>query len=274
MRFRLAILSLFVSVAAFAQGACLPVGNIQPFRAGETLNYSISFKWRAVNTDVASAVVRLDSTLYRGESVYHASLSARTARFFEAFFKVRENFDGWFTIDGLEPRKFIRDTHEGNYYAYNLYTYDWSSRTIHAALDSKSHGRRSIDIPLPDCAFDLPALLYYCRCMDLSRLRQNSVYHLTFAIDDDVYVLTLSFKGRETIKLKGIGSVRCMRFSLTVVAGEMFEGDEDIVLWISDDNNRLPVYFKAPLKVGAVVGRMSSYEGLRNPFSSLINQGR
>jgi hypothetical protein len=43
-----------------------------------------------------------------------------------------------------------------------------------------------------------------------------------------------------------------------------------MTIWISDDENRLPVYFEAPLRVGVAAGRMSGCEGLKHPFTSLI----
>ena len=54
----------------------------------------------------------------------------------------------------------------------------------------------------------------------------------------------------------------------------MFEGNEDAILWFSDDDNRLPVAFMAPLKVGAMNGRLASYEGLAHDFTALISTKR
>ena len=41
-------------------------------------------------------------------------------------------------------------------------------------------------------------------------------------------------------------------------------------IWISDDDNRLPVYFEAPILVGLATGRMNSCEGLKYPFTALV----
>ncbi|MBR1405532.1 MAG: DUF3108 domain-containing protein [Bacteroidales bacterium] len=273
----LLLLAVLVPAVLGAQGGrCIPVrsdGDL-PFRSGETLRYALSYNWHAVATDVASGALTLDSTLFAGTPAYHATMSARTAKFFDVFFKVREGFQSWFTADGLQPRKFIRDTHEGSYYAYNLYRYDTDARVIHADLETKSRGKYQLDLPYGDCTYDLPALLYFTRTMDAAQLQPGTNYHITFAIDDDVYVLTLTFKGREDKYVKGLGRVGSMKFGCSVVAGEMFDGSEDALLWISDDENRIPVYFMAPLKVGAVSGRLASWSGLKHPFSSLKNPKR
>ena len=38
------------------------------------------------------------------------------------------------------------------------------------------------------------------------------------------------------------------------------------MIWISDDENKVPVYFEAPILVGKASGRMSGYEGLKYPI--------
>lgn len=240
-----------------------------PYAPGEKLDFVLSYNWHAVVTDVASASVQLDTVVFEGKKAWHSVLTARTAAFFDIFFKVRERFDSWF-LDGVQPRKFIRDTHEGSYFAYNLYNYDAS--VIHASLDSQTLGKRSAELPYDGATFDLPALLYYTRNMDVSSLKEGNTYHIKFAIDEDMSVLTLTFKGREKKYSKGVGTVSCMKFGCSVMAGEMFEGNEDAILWISDDENRIPVYFYAPLRVGGVGGRLTAYHNLAHDFTSLISR--
>ena len=93
---------------------------------------------------------------------------------------------------------------------------------------------------------------------------------MTFAIDDDVYNVYFILHGRETIKVKGLGTVNTIKFAAKLLEGEVFKGEEDMIIWVTDDENRLPVYFEAPLLVGKATGRMSGYAGLKHPFTSLV----
>jgi hypothetical protein len=49
----------------------------------------------------------------------------------------------------------------------------------------------------------------------------------------------------------------------------MFEGNEDVKIWLSDDANQLPISFWAPLRVGAMRGALKGYENLLYPFTAL-----
>ena len=236
-----------------------------PFGNGERLKFAVSYDWHAVRTDVASAVLSVDTLRFGGIPSYKISMTCKTARFFDVFFKMRELFTSTVAIDGFRPLQFLRDTHEGEYFAYNLYKYDWDRNVIKADLDSKSHGKSSIEIPIEgECMYDLPSLIYMIRNMDVDALEKGAVYHVAFAIDDDVYQIALPFRGRENRKVAGLGTVPCLKFGVAVLTGSLFSGDEDANIYFTDDENRLPVYFYVPLKVGAMGGRLVSSQGLKN----------
>ena len=260
--------------------SCVPVRTTfeeeLAFGAGERMDFVLHYRWGAINTDVGSATVTLDSLTFNGEEAFHCSVTGRTTRMFDLFFKVREDFDSWFTRDGLRPLKFTRDTYEGGYEARNTYLYDWKSPEPHIDADvySSSRGQRSLELPLTPCTYDLPALFFFARNMDIENVQPGRRYPMTFVIDDDVYNVYFILYGRETVKVKGLGTVRTIKFAAKLLEGEVFKGEEDMMIWISDDENRLPVYFEAPLIIGVATGRMTGYDGLKYPFESLVKSSK
>ncbi len=264
------LLALFLAVSAGAQDryACVPFSRRTVFDAGESLSYGVSYKWGAVNTEVAQAKISLGETSLGKEKVFHSDVSARTAPFFDVFFKIREHFEGWFQKGTLIPKKCIRDTHEGTYAAYNLYEYDWEKREIHALVDMTSTGEMNLDIPLVDCVCDVPSLVYFLRQADVSRMEPDKRYGLNFAIDDMIFHIYLTRKGQEVVKVKGVGQVRCNKLYCSVVEGAVFEGDQQVKIWLSDDADQVPVAFWAPLRVGAMRGTLKGYEGLLHGFEA------
>ena len=258
--------------------ACVPVRAVTEedlaFRAGEKMDFVLHYRWGAINSDVGHATVSLDAVTYNGQEAFLCSAYGRTTKFFDLFFKVREDFDSWFTCEGLRPLKFTRDTHEGKYVAKNTYIYDWNAPEPYIAADvySSSSGQRNLELPLTSCTYDLPALFFLARNMDIENIVPGKKYPMTFAIDDDVYNVYFILYGRETVKVKGLGTVKTIKFAARLVAGEVFNGEEDMMIWISDDENRIPIKFEAPILVGTASGRLKSYEGLKYPFSSLIKR--
>ena len=64
--------------------------------------------------------------------------------------------------------------------------------------------------------------------------------------------------------------MKTIKFAAKLLEGEVFKGEEDMLIWVSDDENRLPVYFEAPLLVGVASGRLSGYKCLKHPFDALV----
>ena len=257
---------------------CIPVRTVEEdelaFQAGEKLTFTMHYEWGAVNSDVGTGTVLLDTVRYNGVKAFHCSVYGKTTRLFDLFFKVREDFDSWFACDGMKPLKFTRDTHEGHYVAKNTYIYDWNAVEPHIDADvySSSSGQRNLELPLTSCTYDLPSLFFLARNMDIDNIVPGKKYPMTFAIDDDVYNVYFILYGRETIKVKGLGTVKTIKFAARLLAGEVFTGEEDMMIWVTDDDNRRPVCFEAPILVGTASGRLKSYSGLKHPFTSLMKK--
>lgn len=258
--------------------SCIPVKTVKDselaFGHGEQASFVLHYEWGAIDSDVGSATVRLDSVTFNGHKAYKCTMHGRTTRLYDFFFPVREDFSSVFTRDGLRPLYFFRHSSEGSYEAKNTYMYVRTAEEprILADLYTSKRGQHSAEIPLTPCTFDLPTLFYFARNMDFDVIQPGRRYPMTFAIDDEVFNVYFILYGRETVKVKGLGTVKTIKFAAKLLEGEVFKGEADMLIWVTDDDNRLPVYFEAPLLVGTAKGRMSSYENLKHPFTSLIQK--
>ena len=90
--------------------SCIPVRSVSDsdlaFAHGESASFTLHYEWGAIDSDVGSATVRLDSVTFNGHKAYRCTMHGRTTRLYDFFFKVREDFQSWFTRDGLHPLKF------------------------------------------------------------------------------------------------------------------------------------------------------------------------
>ena len=245
----------------------LPADN--PAQEGEILRFSVSYNWHAAATDVASATISFTEESLDGQPVQHVSLNARTAKFFDVFFKVREALDSWVSETRHLPVKYIRNTREGSYTAFNQYAFDWQAGIIHAIIQKRDQAAESVDIPVDGPCYDLPSLMYYIRHLDLTGVSVGKTFRVPYVFSTEKSAISLIYKGNDVRSIRGLGKVSVLRFSLTVADENVFDKDSLAEIWFSDDENRIPVYFVAPLKVGAMSGRLKTYSGLKKPFTAL-----
>ena len=64
------------------------------------------------------------------------------------------------------------------------------------------------------------------------------------------------------------GEVSTMVFRPLVQSGRVFKEQESLTVWISDDDNKLPIRIKASLAVGSIKADIEAYRGLKNPFKT------
>ncbi|MBO6249084.1 MAG: DUF3108 domain-containing protein, partial [Bacteroidales bacterium] len=97
------LLAAGITLGAADNKKCLPV-NLEKsnlaFKGGEKLVFTIHYKWGLINADMAQATLKVDSTMLNGKSCYHGSLRGKTQKIYESVFKLKEDFDCWFTSDG------------------------------------------------------------------------------------------------------------------------------------------------------------------------------
>ena len=57
-----------------------------------------------------------------------------------------------------------------------------------------------------------------------------------------------------------------MIFRPLVQSGRVFKEKESLTVWISNDQNKIPLRIKAELAVGSIKADLDAYKGLKHPF--------
>lgn len=271
-----ALLSAAFSLHAAEPVKCVPLrpvtGQNIPFKPGEELVYDIHCKVGVINANVAKGYLTIDTTRINGVPVYKSNMTGKVAKFYNAFFKIREDFTAWLRADDLKPLRFERDTREGGYFAMDQYVYNWGENPyIDADLNSKNKGQRNMLLPLNECTFDIITLFCRMRNVDISRLKENDHFVMSFVLGSKAKKANLVYLGTEVLELKNYGEVNTFKFCMVQDDPEVQEVNEDsdsnMYMWFSADDNRIPVSFIAPAKFGLITGRLNTCSGLKYPFA-------
>ena len=88
--------------------------------------------------------------------------------------------------------------------------------------------------------------------------------------DNENYKFKLKFLGRETLKTE-FGKVPCLVFRPFVQAGRVFKEKESLTVWVSDDDNKIPLLIKADLAVGSLKATLTEFKGLQHSFKIIVD---
>jgi hypothetical protein len=119
--------------------------------------------------------------------------------------------------------------------------------------------------------YDIASSIFYVRNIDFSDAKAGDEYPINIYLDNKIYELSFKYAGKEIIK-SDIGKVKCIKLIPKVVVDRVFGDEEAMTIWVSDDENKIPIRVKADLKVGSVKVDLTSYSGLKNTFSSKLKK--
>lgn len=233
------------------------------FQAGETLKYKVYYEsllTGKVNAGTATLEVKDTKRRFYDREAYHIVGVGKSNPAFDMFFKVRDKFESYVDKQGIFPYLFIRKTREGGY------VYDDEVYFDHENLTAKSTRKTK---KTTSYIQDILSASYYARTLSADTLEEGDYISVDFFLDDSAYVSVIEFEGRQNVETE-LGVFRCLTFKPMVATGEVFSNPYPMTLWITDDENKMPVLGKSAVVVGSVKVELIKYSGLKNPVGAKI----
>ena len=84
---------------------------------------------------------------------------------------------------------------------------------------------------------------------------------------DKVYDLDVVYHGKETIEVAA-GTFDCLIVEPLVQEGGLFNSEGSILLWMTNDDVKMPVRVKTKVVVGAIDADLTSYQGVYGKLTS------
>ncbi len=262
------LLLIFYLFPNFLAGQCPIVTHV--FGDGEKVIYTVSYNWGPVWVDAGLVTFSVNAELYKGKNVFHLKASGKTFPSYDLLFKVRDYYDSWVNPGNLQTLDFRRYIYEGGYSLLNTLNFNHSDQTIVTNTKTNNNPQRTDTVPLLPCSFDMLSAIYYTRSIDLSGMKQNIWKQVKVVIDDGYYDITIRYLGKEQVENTDGKIYNCVKFAAKMVQGTIFKGDEDVLVWVTDDGNRIPVYIEAKIIVGTVKAYLKEAKNLMNPMTSLV----
>ena len=85
-------------------------------------------------------------------------------------------------------------------------------------------------------------------------------------MDSENYLLEIKYLSNEIIDTKW-GKIDCMVFRPKMQEGRVFEDEEQMKIWITDDANHLLLRVEAKIWAGTIRAVLSGYKKLKYPLS-------
>lgn len=225
------------------------------FKEGEKLTFDV--KYGFVTAGIATMQIPKIKRI-SGRDAYHVTFEVNSVPSFDIFYKVRDRYETYIDVEGLFPWRFEQHIREGKY-----------SRDFSAFFDQRKGKAKTTEgeYDIPKYVHDIVSAFYFARTLDYSNLKKGDKIHLQNFYKDKVYDLDVVYHGKETVEVDA-GKFDCIIVEPLVQEGGLFKSEGNIVIWLTDDDIKMPVRVKTKVVVGAIDADLTSYEGLAGPLKA------
>ncbi|MCQ2236516.1 MAG: DUF3108 domain-containing protein [Bacteroidales bacterium] len=232
------------------------------FRAGEDLTFTVKYGF----VKGGEGHFFVTDTVINGRHAEHITISGRTTGLADAIFEVRDTYESFMDKQTQLPLVSIRNIKEGKYRYFDRTTYDNNEGTVSIHKETR-RGEKDTTEFVGRNMLDIVSAFYFAR---------NNSFNNTMSIGDtisfntyfggQIFPLRIRYQGTEKVKTK-LGKVLCYKFAPVTEVGRTFKSKDDMHLWITADDNRLPVKIEFKMLVGSFSCELTSCKGLAHEVS-------
>jgi len=229
------------------------------YDSGEWFKFRIHYGF----INAGYATLEVEETIKDNKSLYHAIGKGYTVGMSRFFFKVDDNYESYFDKVTNKPFQYVRKIDEGGYTKNQEGFFNQEKNKV-LVKDYKNKTEKTFSVT--ENVQDIVSTFYFLRNHpNIDKLKVGESIVVDMFFDDEVYKFKLKFIGKEDLKTK-FGTAPTMIFRPIVQSGRVFKEEESLTVWISDDENKIPLRIKASLAVGSIKADLDSFKGLKNPF--------
>ncbi len=257
-KYLLALLFITTSIS-LTQAQELTMVNDPVFKVGEQLSYRLKYGFFTA----AEAELKVENTdiKYDGHAAYHIVVEGRTAGSFDVFYKVRNRYESYVDQKTLLPYYYAENRHEGSWNHSDKVTFNHESDKITANKGT---------YPYTGKVFDFVSAYYFARTIDISKMHVGDKFELKYFLDDGINSLGITYVGKEKVTCS-MGTFNCLKFNPTIIPGRIFKKNSKLYLWITDDDNRIPVKAQVEVILGSITMDLTGAKGLKFPLNAIKN---
>ena len=243
------------------------------FKVGEKLEYDVYYNWGVIWVNAAKTIFTVEDATFKQMPAFRLEMATRTVKAF-GLLNFNDTTTTFVNKRTLYPYFARQASHEPDYFSIIKTTF-FRNDSVRWGVHIEKERKKGISfdtITAEKAYFDILTTLYRLRNIDHSQLVENHKIPMPMLIGDEIYDLYVRIAGRETIKLKNGKSYNCIKVKPLLAEGKLFSRGEGMTIWISDDQNRIPLMIESKLKIGSMKAMVNKIENNKHPITSEIKK--
>lgn len=199
---------------------------------------------------------------HNSRKCYRIQFEVRSLPFFSVFYKVEDHYLTVMDVEGLFPWRFEQRIREGTY-----------RRDFSAEFDHLNEVAVTTEgtFPIPRYVHDIVSAFYFTRTLDFSGFEPGQSILLHNFYKDTTYDLPVRFRGKQIVDVPA-GRFSCIVIEPLVREGGLFKSDGRIIMWLTDDEKKIPVKVSSRIIIGSISAELREYFGISGRIPAMIKK--
>jgi uncharacterized protein DUF3108 len=209
----------------------------EPFREGEFLKFAVKYG----GISAGSAYLEVPQVRdWNGSQAYTLVARAESNGFISKFYKVRNRIESVWDKRGRFSLRYSENRREGGHKAKNQIEFD------HARHEARYESGQTF--PIPPQVQDALSSFYFTR---FQALPIGGSVIFDYHASRKSQPLEVRVLGREKVSTPA-GSFNCVVIEPILKAGGIFKNKGRLVIWLTDDERRIPVMMRSKVAIGSI----------------------
>lgn len=256
-------ITLLIVLSSFIQHQQEYIPINRSFKKGEFLEYKATYGIFTVGR--GSWEIQNNNIHIHGRPNYQVDVHGKTSGFIGFVAPVKDHWKSYIDTATLVTHLALRNLVEGKYKKIDITEFNYQDSLIRVKdMDFETNTfKQAEEYEMGDVTRGMISGFMYLRTMDFSKLVIGDTVTFKAFLDDTFYDFQVICYRREVLKTKA-GSFKSIVFRPVMPENSIFEGEDAVLAWISDDDNKIPLKVEAKMFIGHAGIELTSYSGLRN----------
>jgi hypothetical protein len=223
-----------------------------PFEPGETLTYNVTWSIFPAGRVVAALKQLGDGP----DDSYEISVTAQSSGFVSMLFGINNRYRAIFDPRTLCSREISKTINEGQRHRKTQITFDAARKVAvlnEVDLAEPGHPVKHATNSIPGCVEDILTAFYYVRRQPMY---VGETIHLPINDGSKTHEVLVNVRQRQRLQTP-LGPRYAFRVEPHAL-GDLYKKKGRLLIWFSDDRQRVPLRIKALMPVGAITGNLVS----------------
>lgn len=263
------LLILFITTLnCIAQKSNCSISNTT-FKNGEELYYEVYYNLGPIWVAAGDVTFRIESNNFQNKKCYRFTGAGQSFKSYDWVFKVRDKFESIVDSESFRPLKYLRDTKEGGNATFNLNYFNNTKNLAYTFYKNNNKELIKDTVDITSCTYDVMSMIYFARTIDYTIHKPNDIIPISVFLDAKTFNNQyIRYLGKGVLKTE-LGTFNCIKFSPKLIAGTIFKEGDEMIVWVTDDKNKIPLLVETPIVVGSIKTKIKKISGERYKLSKV-----